>query len=46
MVLADGWLQGRPILDHPALLFGKAAPMLTLAHFGHLAMLRKATAAR
>ncbi|MFZ0207309.1 MAG: hypothetical protein WAL59_14595 [Roseiarcus sp.] len=33
--------------DHPALLFGKAAPMFTLAHVGHLAMLRrKATAAR
>jgi len=47
MVLPDGWLQGRPILDHSALLFGKAAPMLSLAHFGHLAMLRrKATAAR
>jgi hypothetical protein len=47
IVLAYGWLQGRSILYHPTLLFGKAAPILTLAHFGHLAMLRrKATAAR
>jgi hypothetical protein len=46
IVLADGWLQGRSILYHPARLFGKAAAMLTLAHFGHLAMLRKATATR
>jgi hypothetical protein len=41
MVFADRSLEGRPILEQPAFLFGVAGSMLTLALFGYLRMLRR-----